>query len=125
MGLVVLLAAGVVFGFALFFLQARGPGADAEFTVAAPQAVDCPAGSGVPVCYRFDVTNTGRGADPVRCLVAPTGDGTATFSASGTNAYQSDGPVAVGDTYSLYTEVEASDGEDVVERPTVGCGVAP
>jgi hypothetical protein len=124
MALVVLLAAGLAIGVALFILQARGPGSEAEFTVATAQAVDCPAGSGVPVCYRFDVTNTGRGAGPVRCLVAPTGGGSAAFTASGTNAYQSDGPVAVGDTYSLYTEVEAAEGEDVVDRPTVGCRTA-
>jgi hypothetical protein len=38
--------------------------------------------------------------------------------------YLSDGPVAVGDTYSLYTEVEAAEGETVVDRPTVGCAAS-
>jgi hypothetical protein len=124
MALVVMLFGGLAAGVALFVLQARGPVADAEFIVAVPQAVDCPTGSGVPVCYRFDVTNAGGGGDAMRCVVAPTGGGTAVFTASGTSEYQSDGPVAVGDTYSLYTEVEAADGGSVVERPSVGCGTA-
>ena len=122
--LVTLLASGLAIGVLLFVLQARGPGGDAEFLVATPQAEDCPSGSGVPVCYRFDVTNTGGGADAMRCLVTPTGEGSAVFTASGTSVYESDGPVAVGDTYSLYTEVEAGDGSSVVERPTVSCQAA-
>jgi hypothetical protein len=119
--LVTLLAAGLAAGVLLFVLQARGPGARAEFLVDSPQAVDCPTGSGVPVCYRFDVTNTGGGAGALRCLVRPTGGGSAVFTASGTSLYESDGPVAVGDTYSLYTEVEAGDEDTVVERPTMAC----
>ena len=119
--LVTVLAAGLAIGVLLFVLQARGPGADAEFLVASPEAVDCPSGSGVPVCYRFDVTNTGGGGGAMRCLVRPIGDGSAVFTASGTGLYESDGPVAVGDTYSLYTEVEAGDGSSVVERPTLAC----
>ena len=119
--LVTVLGAGLAIGVLLFVLQARGPGADAEFLVAAPQAVDCPSGSGVPVCYRFDVTNTGGGGGAMRCLVSPLGGGSAVFTASGTSVYESDGPVAVGDTYSLYTEVEAGDGGSVVERPTMAC----
>jgi len=119
--LVVLLIGGLAMGIALFVLQARGPVADAEFTVAAPQAVDCPSGSGVPVCYRFDVTNTGAGVGAVRCGVVSADAGNAVFTASGSSLYESDGPVAVGDTYSLYVEVEATDGKNVVERPSVGC----
>jgi hypothetical protein len=119
--LVTVLAAGLGIGVLLFVLQARGPGGNAEFLVAAPQAVDCPSGSGVPVCYRFDVTNTGGGGGAMRCLVRPLGEGSAVFTASGTSMYESDGPVAVGDTYSLYTEVEAGEGNSIVERPTLAC----
>ena len=119
--LVVLLVAGLAIGAALFVLQARGPVADPEFAVAAPQAVDCPVGSGVPVCSRFDVTNTGGGDGAVRCVVVPADGGSAVFTASGNTVYESDGPVTVGDTYSLYTEVQAAEGGTVVEQPEVAC----
>ncbi|MGH2629229.1 MAG: hypothetical protein ACRDHI_01545 [Actinomycetota bacterium] len=121
--LVTLLAAGIAIAVALFVLQTRGPGSDAEFVVAAPEAVDCPVGSGKPVCYRSDVTNAGSGVAPLRCVIAPPASGTAVFTASGTSMYESDGPVAEGDTYSLYTEVEAGE-EAEVTMPTVGCTVA-
>ena len=119
MALVVLLVAGLAIGVALSCC--RGSGRRPEFTVATAQAVDCPVGSGVPVCYRFDVTNTGGGDGAVRCVVVPADAGSAVFTASGTTVYESDGPVAVGDTYSLYTEVEAAEGETVVEQPAVAC----
>ena len=118
--LVTLLAAGLAIGVALFVLQTRAPSTDARFEVAAAQAVDCPLGSGKPVCYRFDVTNAGPGVAPLRCVVVPPTSGTAIFTASGTTVYDSPGPVAVGDVFSLYTEVEA-DEEATVERPSVGC----
>lgn len=121
--LVTLLAAGIAIAFALFVLQTRGPGSDAEFVIADPEAVECPLGSGKPVCYRFDVTNAGSGVAPLRCVIAPPPSGTAVFTASGTSVYESDGPVAQGDTYSLYTEVEAGDDAEVAQ-PTLGCGVA-
>jgi hypothetical protein len=124
LALVVLLVAGLAIGVMLFVLQARGPVATAEFAVAAPQAVDCPAGTASPTCYRFDVANTGGGAAAMRCVVSATGGGSAVFLATGTPTYESDGPVAVGDTYALYTEVEPAADETVAERPTVGCGAA-
>jgi hypothetical protein len=120
MALVTVLAAGLAIGVALFVLQTRAPTTDARFEVAAARAVDCPLGTGKPVCYRFDVTNAGPGVAPLRCVVVPPAAGTAVFTASGTTIYDSPGPVAVGDVYSLYTEVEAGE-EDTVERPSVGC----
>lgn len=120
MALVTMLAAGLAIGVALFVLQTRAPSTDARFEVATAQAVDCPLGSGKPVCYRFDVTNSGPGVAPLRCVVVPPASGTAVFTASGSTIYDSPGLVAVGDVYSLYTEVEAG-GEATVERPSVGC----
>jgi hypothetical protein len=122
MALVTLLVAGLAIGVMLFVLQARAPVAQAEFAVSAPQAVDCPADSTAPACYRFDVANTGGGAVAMRCLVSPADDGTAVFLATGTTEYESDGAVAVGDTYALYTEVEPGGGGTLTESPTVGCG---
>lgn len=122
LALVTLLFGGVAIGVMLFFLQAQGGSApQAEFAVSAPQAVDCPADSTAPGCYRFDVANTGGGAVAMRCLVSPSVAGTAVFLATGTTVYESDGAVSVGDTYALYTEVEPAEGSTVTESPTVQC----
>lgn len=121
MALVVLLAAGIAIGLALFALQARGPMAHAEFTVASGEGVDCPVGSGAPTCFRFDVTNTGAGTGRLECIVVPKGDATAAFTASGEDLYLSAGPVPVEATYPLYTEVTQGAGETKVEMPAVIC----
>lgn len=121
--LVVLLVAGLAMGIALFALQARGPIGAAEFVVETGTSVECPVGTGAPVCYRFDVTNAGAGAGPVECLALPAGGGTVVFTASGSDVYRSDGPVAIGDMYSLYTEVRA-DGGMTAGRPEVACAAA-
>ena len=124
MALVVLLVAGLAIGVALFVLQTRGPVGSADLLVAPAAPVDCPRGTGAPVCYVFDVTNAGGGAEPMECLVVPAGGGKAIFTASESDLYQSDGPVAVGDTYSLYAEVTPAEGETEVGRPEVVCRAA-
>ena len=121
MALVVLLVAGLAIGLALFAMQARAPLAHADFTVATGEGVECPVGSGVPTCFRFDVTNTGAGAGQLECIVVPTGDGAAVFTASGQDRYLSSGPVPVEATYPLYTEVKPATGETKVEMPAVAC----
>ena len=121
MALVVLLVAGLAIGVALFVLQTRGTVGSADLVVAPGAPVDCPQGTGAPVCYVFDVTNAGGGAEPMECIVVAADGGKAIFTASEVELYQSDGPVAVGDTYSLYTEVTPADGETEVGRPEVVC----
>lgn len=121
MALVVLLVAGLAIGVALFVLQTRGSVGSADLVVAPGTAVDCPQGSGAPVCYVFDVTNAGGGAEPMECIVVAGVGGKAIFTASESELYQSEGPVSVGDTYSLYTEVTPADGETEVGRPEVVC----
>ena len=121
LALVVLLAAGLAIGLALFAMQARAPLAHADFTVATGEGVECPVGSGVPTCFRFDVTNTGPGAGPLECIVAPEGNASAVFTASGEDRYLSAGPVPVEATYPLYTEVKPATGETKVEMPAVAC----
>ena len=124
LALVVLLAAGITIGLALFVIQARGPLADAEFSVAAGEGVECPAGSGVPTCFRFDVTNAGAGEGRLECMVVPQKGTSAVFTASGSDRYLSTGLVPVGDTYPMYTEVEPLGGNDTVRSPTVVCAAA-
>jgi hypothetical protein len=122
LALVTLLFGGVAIGVMLFFLQAQGGSAPrVEFAVSAPQAVECPADSSAPGCYRSDVANTGGGSVAMRCLVSPADTGTAVFLATGTTVYESDGAVAVGDTYALYTEVEPAGGGTVTQSPTLEC----
>jgi hypothetical protein len=122
LALVTLLFGGMAIGVMLFFLQAQGGSApQVEFAVAAPQAVECPADSTAPGCYRYDVANTGGGAVPMRCLLTPADGSTAAFLATGTAVYESDGAVAVGDTYALYTEVEPAGGGTVTQSPTLEC----
>jgi len=121
MALVVLLVAGLAIGVALFVLQTRGSVGSAELVVAPAAPVDCPQGSGAPVCYVFDVTNAGGGSEPMECMAVAAEGGRAIFTASKSELYQSDGPIAVGDTYSLYTEVTPADGGTEVGRPEVVC----
>jgi hypothetical protein len=121
LALLVLLAAGIAIGLALFALQARAPLAHAEFTVAEGEGVECPAGSGAPTCFRFDVTNTGAGTGQLECIVVPTGEGSAVFTASGEDRYLSSGPVPAETTYPMYTEVTQAAGETTVEMPAVAC----
>ena len=124
LALVVLLAAGITIGLALFVIQARAPLADAEFSVAAGEGVGCPVGAGVPTCFRFDVANVGAGEGRLECIVVPQDGTSAVFTASGTDRYLSTSVVPVGDTYPMYTEVEPLEGKDTVQKPTVVCGAA-
>jgi hypothetical protein len=57
----------------------------------------------------------------MRCAVSPADESAAVFTASGSGVYESDGPVAAGDTYALYTEVEVAEGTTIADRPTVAC----
>ena len=111
-----LAAAGV-----LFLLLLGGPSARGRFETATPAAIDCPRGTGAPVCYGVDVTNAGEGAQQVRCEVAP-GPDTAALFANGSDVYISSVPVESGRTIKLYVEVSPSEGSNIVSRPSVSCG---
>ena len=79
----------------------------------------------MPVCYRFDVTNIGAGAALMRCVVAPKGDATAEFTASGSSVYDSPRPVEPDETYPMYVEVDAgSTDNEIAAAPSMGCGPA-
>ena len=64
--LTALLIVALAVGASLFFLLWRGPSSVGRFETAAPVAVDCPSGTGAPVCYDFDITNVGETAQQVR-----------------------------------------------------------
>lgn len=104
----------------LFFLLWREPTAG-RFETSAPVAVDCPSGTGAPVCYAADVTNVGDAAQQVRCQVTPGADTAALFG-NGEDVYSSPVPLEVGSTITLSIRVSPSEGSTVVSQPTVTCG---
>ena len=92
--LVVLLAGLIALGAMLLVLVTGGGSiSSASFEVAVPEAVECPFGSGAPVCYRYNVTNTGDAPSFVRCELTPAGDTTAVFG-NGSTSYES--PIEMG-----------------------------
>jgi hypothetical protein len=113
--LIVALAVAAV----LFFLLWRGPSVG-RFRVAYPVATDCPSGSGAPVCYGADVTNTGSAPQKVLCRVVPAGPSTAVFR-DGDSVYVSAAPIDAGRTITLFVEASPTEGSTLVERPSVSC----
>ena len=120
--LTALLIAGLAFGAVLFFLLVRGP-AVGRFETATPAAIDCPSGTGAPVCYGVDVTNVGDAARQVRCQVTP-GLDTAALFANGSDVYVSAAPIEAQSSIKLFVHVSPSQGSKIVSRPTVSCDAA-
>ena len=118
--LAMLLVAGLVTGAALLFLTTNAATGTAELTVGLPEPMECPFNSGVPVCYRYDVVNTGTAPAFVRCEVIPAGDTTAVFG-NGETAYEGVDELAAGKGWHLVVQVRAG-ADDVVSEPMVGCG---
>jgi hypothetical protein len=120
--LVVALIGVIATGAALLFLTTGSPRAGAQFELGTGEAVDCPFGTGSPVCYRFNLTNTGGAEGYVRCLVVPAGDSAAIF-ANGETAYESPVAVESGEIYRLYVEVDPGPSKDIAE-PSISCAPA-
>ena len=102
------------------FLTTNAPARTPELTLGMPESVECPFGSGVPVCYRYDLVNTGTAPAFVRCEVTPAGDSTAVFG-NGETSYEGTEALEAGAGWHLTVQVEAGAG-DVVSEPMVGCG---
>jgi hypothetical protein len=118
--LVVVLVAGLAAGVALLFLTTSAPARSADLTLGLPESVDCPFGSGAPVCYRFDLVNSGAAGAFVRCEVIPAGDTTAVFG-NGETTYEGADALDAGEKWHLYVQVEAG-ADGTVTEPMVGCG---
>ncbi|MEO8477344.1 MAG: hypothetical protein ABI572_09870 [Actinomycetota bacterium] len=116
--LIVAIAAGAV----LFFLVVRGP-SFGRFEAATPTAIECPTGTGAPVCYAVDVTNVGDAARQVRCQVTP-GLDTAALFANGDDLYVSAAPIEARSVIKLFIQVSPSAGTKIVSRPSVSCDAA-
>ena len=113
MALVVLLVAGLAIGVALFVLQTRGSGLEpsSSWRAAQRRRLSGRVRRARVLRVRRDQRRRRRRV-PMRMHRAAAGGGTADLHRQRNGAYQSDGPVAVGDTYSLYTEVKPAEGED-------------
>ena len=80
--LAVLLAVGLTAGAALLFLSTRGPARVAELNVGMAESMECAPGTGAPVCYRYDLVNSGSAEAFVRCELVSGGDTEAVFTAT-------------------------------------------
>ena len=69
--LVIALVGMIGAGAALLLMTTGSPRAGARFELGTGEAVDCPFGTGSPVCYRFNMTNTGGAEGYARCVVVP------------------------------------------------------
>jgi hypothetical protein len=75
------LVAGLgIAGSLVYLLVARPVTEDAGVEISEPVAQDCPVGERAPVCYRFEVTNTGDEVGAFNCQALPPVDSLAVFS---------------------------------------------
>jgi hypothetical protein len=82
------------------------------------QATACPVGQHAPLCYRFDLTNTGESEAAASCAVLADTGMTAQFL-NGDVEYVAS--LLSGQTISLVTKVDATEG-NTVKAPSVECG---
>jgi hypothetical protein len=115
----VLLAVGLAMGVALMFLATRGAVSAPVLDMHPAESVDCPFGTGAPVCYRYEIANTGNAAGFVHCEVTPTGDTTALFF-NGETVWDSVVELDDGNAMQLDVQVKAGS-DDVVTAPSVRC----
>lgn len=115
---IVLLAAALGVGVSLVtILIAKPDNSGATYVLTAPRADECPVGERAPVCFRFDVTNTGSTGGTAACLTSPA-PGTLAVFPNG-NAMV-DVLLASGETRQLYVKVIPDQGNEV-RAPSVGC----
>jgi hypothetical protein len=89
-----------------------------SLVIGRPQATDCPIGQHAPLCYSFDLTNTGDVEAAARCAVLADPGMTAQFL-NGDVEYVAS--LISGQTISLVTKIDATEG-NTVTAPTVHCG---
>lgn len=74
------LVAGLGMAGSLVYLLVTQPATDpAGVQISEPVADDCPVGERAPVCYRFEVTNTGDEVGAFNCQALPPVDSLAVF----------------------------------------------
>lgn len=115
---IVLLAAALGVGVSLVTVLITTPDdSGAIYVLSAPQADECPVGERAPVCFRFDITNTGSTGGTASCLTSPAPGTLAVFPNGNATA---DVLLASGETRQLYVKVIPDEGNEVL-APSVGC----
>jgi hypothetical protein len=108
----------LVLGVLLFTRLIGNDDASGGFEVGRPQPTPCPVGQHAPLCYQFDVTNTGEADVSAQCAILAEDGMTAQFL-NGDSEYI--GSVVSGQTIRLYAKVDATEG-NTVAAPNVRCG---
>ena len=114
----VLLGIGLLAGFVLIMLLLFRPPQALTIAVGGQQPTACPAGSGAPACFRFDVTNTGERDGIASCIATPA-TGTEASFINGSRA--ADVPLSAGEVQQVYVKVTPAEGEDTVFAPLLVC----
>jgi hypothetical protein len=115
----IVLVAGLGIGASLvYLLVARPVAGSASVEVSEPTADDCPVGARAPVCYRFEVTNTGGEAGSFSCQASPPTGSLAVFQNGEPRTVLVLGPGQVGSLFVKVTPLET----DVVNTPGLECG---
>jgi hypothetical protein len=113
------LLTGLVAAALLLVLAFQGSSPGPTFVVGNATGFPCPAGEGVPACFRVSVANTGGAAARPRCVVRAAPGTTARFAA-GSAVYVS--PFALEPGPAIQLEVLVDTEGDIVLPPVVRCG---
>ncbi len=118
---IVVLVASLAIGSVLFFLLVSRPaGETLRFDVANAAPEDCPAGTGAPVCYRFNVTNAGEAQGTALCTTGAPAGTEALFANDQPSVVI---PLEAGETRGLLVKVSPID-TATVGQPTMSCAPA-
>jgi len=116
-----LLGLAILIGLALLLILIIRPPQPLTVAIGQLQATECPAGSGAPACFQFDVTNTGERNGTARCTVTPASETAATFI-NGSRSVEA--PLAAGEAQRFYVKVTPTGQGDTVYEPVISCKAA-
>jgi hypothetical protein len=114
---VALVASLGVAGSLVYLLIARPVAESTGVEVSAPTADVCPVGDRAPVCYRFEVENTGDAVGTFDCRTLPPSGSQAVFQNGESRTVLILGPAQVESLFVKVTPLET----DVVTQPSMDC----
>jgi uncharacterized protein (DUF58 family) len=113
-----LLAVALLTAVVLLMLLVLTPPREMTVAVGGQQPTECPAGSGAPACFQFDVTNTSERDGVAGCLVTPAAKTEASFL-NGSRIQEV--PLSAGEVQEVYVKVTPAEGGDTVFAPLLVC----
>ena len=113
-----LLAVAILAGLILVTILVVRPSMEMTIAVGGQQPTECPAGTGAPACFLFDVTNTSERSGVAGCIVTPAADTDATFT---NGSRVQDVPLSAGEVQEVYVKVTPTGGGDTVVEPMLVC----